>query len=169
MRARALLPTACATALALGLGVLAACGSTSGSGSGAGSRSGAGSGSPAKLSVSGSYVPQPATADMAAGYLVVRNSGGTADRLVSASSPDAKNVSLDQTTANSMTEVSSMTVPAGGELVLARGGKHLMLMDLGKRPAVGSTVELRLTFAHSGTLVVRAPVEPLTWQPGDPR
>jgi hypothetical protein len=102
---------------------------------------------------------------MAAGYFTVRNTGGTADTLVSASSPDAQSVTLHQSTETTMTPLKNAAVPAHGSLVLARGGKHLMLMGLERRPAVGGRIELRLTFRHSGTLTVQAPVKPLTYQP----
>jgi copper(I)-binding protein len=41
----------------------------------------------------------------------------------------------------------------------------VMLMDLSPAPALGRQVELRLTFQHSGTITVRATVQPLTYQP----
>jgi copper(I)-binding protein len=123
---------------------------------------------PPRLSVSGAYVPQPASPDVAAAYLVVRNTGGSPDTLLSVTSPDATGVSLHRTTADSMAELGDAPVPAHGELVLARGGTHLMLMGMAHRPAVGGTVVLRLRFARSGTLTVRAAVEPLTYQPGGP-
>jgi copper(I)-binding protein len=99
---------------------------------------------------------------------VLRNTGGSPDTLLSVTSPDATGVSLHRTTADSMAELGDAPVPAHGELVLARGGTHLMLMGMAHRPAVGGTVVLRLRFARSGTLTVRAAVEPLTYQPGGP-
>lgn len=122
-----------------------------------------------KLTVSGAYVPQPAMADMAAGYLTVTNSGDTAATLTSVTSDIAGAVTMHTTENDRMTEVSAFTVPAGGSLTLGLGGNHLMLMDLRRRPVVGGTVSLELHFgkgfAAEKTLKVRAPVEPMSYRP----
>ncbi|WP_037574440.1 copper chaperone PCu(A)C [Phaeacidiphilus oryzae] len=166
MSARRHLAGTAAAGAGLALAItLTGCSGASAGGTGATGAATATGGAPARLSVSGSYIPQPASADMAAGYFTVRNSGGTPDTLLSASSPDAGSVTLHQSTDSTMTPLKSATVPAHGSLVFARGGKHLMLMGLKRRPVVGGKVELRLTFRHSGTLTVEAPVEPLTYQP----
>lgn len=114
-----------------------------------------------RLAVSGAYVPEPPLADMAAGYLVVTNTGTAADELVSATSDAAADVSLHITTPDgAMREVEAMAVPAGGRLVLETGGNHLMLMGLKRRPEAGGTVTFVLRFADSAPITVRAPVEP---------
>ncbi|GAB2737830.1 copper chaperone PCu(A)C [Kitasatospora kifunensis] len=126
--------------------------------------------SSAKLSVADSYIPLPAGSpgsdSMAAGYLTVRNTGGTADTLVRVSSPGAGSVSMHRSTDTTMQEVDSLPVPANGALQLTRGGTHLMIMGWQKPPAVGDELELDLTFAHSGTIAVQVPVKPLTYRPG---
>ncbi|WP_030271097.1 copper chaperone PCu(A)C [Streptomyces sp. NRRL B-24484] len=121
----------------------------------------------ADLSVIGSYVPLPALpGGMGAGYLTVRNDGGTADRLVAVTSPDAGSVTMHTSGESTMTAVDSLQVPAHGSLQLARGGHHLMIMGWQKPPAVGDELELDLTFAKSGTISVTVPVKPLTYRPG---
>ena len=150
MRRAGLLGAAGAAALGL---ALAAC-------------AGTGGGSPAKISVSGAYVPLSATPDMAAAYFDVSNSGGSADQLVSVDSPDAQSTEMDQSTATSMNKIDGgVTVPAHGNTAFARDGKHVMLMDLSPALRLGGHVELRLTFKHSGTITVQATVQPLTYQP----
>ncbi len=125
-----------------------------------------GSASPPKIAVSGAYVPLSATPDMAVAYFDIANTGGSADRLLSVTSPDAQSAEMDQSTATSMTAISGgVAVPAHATTAFARDGKHVMLMDLSPAPALGRQVELRLTFQHSGTITVRATVQPLTYQP----
>lgn len=125
------------------------------------------SGAGPKLSVSDPYVPVPAVpGGMGAGYLTVGNQGAGVDHLVKVTSPDAESVTMHRSIGGSMDEVSSFDVPAHGKLELARDGDHLMLMGWRKPPAVGDRVELDLVFAKSGTIVVRVPVEPLTYRPG---
>ncbi|MEV6211450.1 copper chaperone PCu(A)C [Kitasatospora sp. NPDC051914] len=121
----------------------------------------------AELSIRDGYVPLPALpGGMGAGYLTVHNDGGTADRLVAVTSPDAGSVTMHTSGESSMTAVDGFQVPAHGELELARGGHHLMIMGWQKQPAVGDELELDLTFAKSGTITVTVPVKPLTYRPG---
>jgi copper(I)-binding protein len=122
--------------------------------------------SPAKISVSGAYIPLPATPGMAAAYFDISNSGGSADRLLSASSPQVQSSELDQSTATSMVALTGgVAVPAHGSVAFARDGRHVMLMGLSPALRVGQHVELQLTFQHSGTITVQATVEPLTYEP----
>ena len=126
----------------------------------------AASGSPAKVSVSGAYVPLSATPDMAVAYFDIDNTGGSADRLINVTSPDAQSAEMDQSTATSMDAINGgVAVPAHATTAFARDGKHVMLMDLSPAPKLGGQVELRLTFQHSGTITVQATVQPLTYQP----
>lgn len=136
------------------------------------SSSGAGSGGAAYdepvLKVTGAYVRQPPTADMAAAYLVVTNTGRLPGRLIGVTSNIAKSVSMHRTTAaHKMVPVKSFTVPERSRLVLRTGGNHLMLMGLKKKPTAGDRVTLRLRFADSPPITVRAPVKPMTYQPSN--
>ncbi|WP_149830465.1 copper chaperone PCu(A)C [Streptomyces tailanensis] len=134
--------------------VLTGCGSSDSSGSSA-----------AKLSVESAYMPQPVTDSMAAGYLVIKNTGGTADELTSVTSDLAQDVTVHETTGQSMREAAALKVPAGGELVLASGGNHLMFENLKRKPKEGETVSLRLNFTTSKAVTVEMPVKSATYQP----
>ncbi|MFC1417937.1 copper chaperone PCu(A)C [Streptacidiphilus cavernicola] len=148
---------AAAGATVLGVAALVACG--------AGSSGSGGDGSPARISVSHAYIPLPASPDMAVAYFDLSNGGGSADRLLGVSSPSVQSAELNQSTATSMHAVDGVDVPAHGEAHLARGGTHVMLMGLSPAPRVGQTIELKLTFQHTGTITVQATVQPLTYQP----
>lgn len=127
-------------------------------------------GGPAKLAVSGGYIPQPLLADEAAAYVTVANTGGTAAQLTSVTSELAAQTTLHTTTGTTMRQVAALTVPAHGKLVLGTGGNHMMLENLTHRPLVGEKVTLRLHFAHAtpATVTVTVPVRPTTYVP-DPK
>ncbi|WP_338897256.1 copper chaperone PCu(A)C [Streptomyces sp. TG1A-60] len=149
------LVTATATAL-----VVTGCGS-----SGSSDSSGSSSASDAKLSVRAAYMPQPVSDSMAAGFLVLANDGTTADELTSVTSDIAQDVTVHETTGQSMQEVAALKIPAGGELVLKSGGDHLMFENLKRKPKEGETVSLRLNFTKSGAITVEMPVRSATYQP----
>jgi copper(I)-binding protein len=126
---------------------------------------GAGGQTPPKIAVSAAYIPLPASPDMAVAYFTLGNSGGSDDMLIGVTSPDAQSAQLNESTSTSMVAISEVDVPAHGTASLERGGRHVMLMGLKPPPALGRTVDLRLTFRTSGTITVHATVEPLTYQP----
>ncbi|MFJ4949663.1 copper chaperone PCu(A)C [Streptomyces sp. NPDC088760] len=128
--------------------------------------SGSGSGPErAELSVSASYMPQPVSADMAAGFLTITNKGGTGDELTSVSSDVAGKVTMHSTSGGAMTEKSSFAIPAHGRLVFRSGGNHLMFEKLKRAPKQGQTVTLKLGFEKSGPLTVEMPVKATTYNP----
>ncbi|MEV6314251.1 copper chaperone PCu(A)C [Streptomyces sp. NPDC051776] len=124
-----------------------------------------GSGAGADLKAEGAYVPQPVMADMASGYLVVRNTGDAEDRLTSVTSDLSDDVTMHRTTGGTMERVDSLRIPAGGALKLARGGSHLMFMKLKHKPRKGEKVSVRLHFAKSDPIELDVPVEAAGFAP----
>ncbi|MFJ9408956.1 copper chaperone PCu(A)C [Streptomyces sp. NPDC101393] len=118
-----------------------------------------------KLKVSGAYMPQPVTQDMAGAFFVIKNTGGTADKLTSVTSDLAKDITIHKTVGNKMEEVPSLEVPADGELRLARGGNHLMLMGLKNKPVEGDKVTVELHFKTAGPIKVDVPVKSAGFEP----
>jgi copper(I)-binding protein len=145
-----------AVALATGAGVALSSGSSSGAGAG-----------PAKVAVSGGYIPQPLLTDMAAAYVTVTNTGGADAQLTSVTTALAAHTTLHTTTGTTMRQVTALTVPAGGTLALGTGGDHMMLENLTHKPSVGEKVTLRLHFTHAtpATITVTVPVRPTTYRP----
>lgn len=93
-------------------------------------------------------------AKVAGGYLLIRNAGAAADRLVSASSPAAAKVELhvhiNDNGVMRMREVPGYDVPAKGSFELKPGGAHLMFMDI-KRPfKEGEKLPVKLRFEKAG-------------------
>lgn len=125
---------------------------------------GSGSSGP-ELAVSASYMPQPPTGEMAAGFFTLANKGGTEDELTSVTSTAAGSVTMHETVGQSMREVTSLDVPAHGQLVFKSGGNHLMFEKLKRKPVQGEKVTVELHFAKSGPIKVEMPVKSATYTP----
>jgi copper(I)-binding protein len=102
-------------------------------------------------------------APVGGGFLTIENTGETADRLVSASSPAAAEVQIHEMKMEG--EVMRMRalpdgldLPPGETIVLAPGGFHLMLMGLTQPLVEGEAVPVTLTFEQAGTVEVLLPV-----------
>jgi periplasmic copper chaperone A len=121
-------------------------------------------GSSGRLTVSGAYIPQPVSADMAAGFLTISNSGSSKAELTSVTSDEGE-VTMHETTGGAMDEVSSLSVPAHGQLVFKSGANHLMFDKLKQAPKQGQTVTVELHFAKSDPVVVKMPVKSATYVP----
>lgn len=157
-------PLALTVSIAAGL-ALAGCSSEStASTSGPGSSASTAPGGPPKLKVTGAFMPQP-VGDLAAGFLVVTNKGGGADRLTSVTSDISDNISIHKTENQRMEEVTSFPVPANGSLDLERGGNHIMFMSLKKQPQKGQTIHVELHFEKSGPVKVELPVKETNYNP----
>jgi copper(I)-binding protein len=98
---------------------------------------------------------------VAGGFLKIENKG-SADQLVSASSPVAGEVQLHEMSMEGnvmkMRQVKDIAVPAGGSVELKPGGLHLMLMNIKAPLAAGETVPVKLKFAKAGEVEVKLPV-----------
>ncbi len=118
---------------------------------------------------SGSHSGSGAMAGMdmsssSAAYFTLADSGGSADALVSASSPQAGQVQLHETRSDrrtnsgTMVRVGRLDVPAGGKAVLRPGGYHLMLTRPVHSLTSGERVSLTLRFRSGEVMHVRIPV-----------
>ncbi|MFI5805631.1 copper chaperone PCu(A)C [Streptomyces sp. NPDC051561] len=119
-----------------------------------------------QLAVTGAFMPEPAMADMAGGFLTVKNSGSVADRLTSVTAAGfAGKAEIHETKDGKMQQVKSFDVPANGDLDLERGGNHIMFLDVKEKPKKGDKVAIELHFEKSGTVKVEMPVEAATHNP----
>ncbi|MDX2236232.1 MAG: copper chaperone PCu(A)C [Hyphomonadaceae bacterium] len=104
----------------------------------------------------------PGGARVSAGYLTIRNAGGAADQLIGAESPRAGRVELHVMEMDGammqMRPTASVEAPAGGEVVLAPGGTHLMFLDVTAPFTPGETIPVTLTFAQAGRVEASLPV-----------
>ncbi|WP_415947602.1 copper chaperone PCu(A)C [Streptomyces sp. KLOTTS4A1] len=149
------------TALAGAIAIAAALGLTGCSGSGTGDEA---TNRAPQLSVTGGFIPEPALKNTAGGFLTIVNKGG-ADKLLSVSSPLAKETMGHRTVDGRMEKAESFDIPAGGELSFERGGNHLMFMDLAHKPKVGDKVEVELRFEKSEPLTAELEVKEATYNP----
>lgn len=111
----------------------------------------------------------PPGAKIAAGYMTLRNSSASPERLVGASSPAGARVEMHVTIKDGeilrMREVKALEVPAKGVLELKPAGTHLMVVDIKQPLKAGDRIPVTLRFEHSKEIAVEFEVSPLTGAP----
>ncbi len=103
-------------------------------------------------------------APTAAGYLVIRNTGASADRLLAAETPHASRVEIHEMSVTDgimrMRPIpGGIAVPPGAEVRLAPGGQHLMLIAPQGGFAQGARVPVTLVFERAGRVDVELAVD----------
>ncbi|MGN6312279.1 MAG: copper chaperone PCu(A)C [Rhodanobacteraceae bacterium] len=100
----------------------------------------------------------------AAGYATIRNDGGKPVELTGAESPDygmaMLHRSVQRNGKDTMEVVDALNIPAHGEVKLAPGGYHLMLMDARHPINPGDMVHVSLHLNDGETLQATWPVRP---------
>lgn len=101
----------------------------------------------------------PGGANVAGGYVKITNTGSAPDQLVSASLTGSGHGEIHEMAVKdgvmSMRPLKDgLTIPAGGSVVLAPGGYHLMFMDLTQPLKEGESVKGRLVFEKAGPVEV---------------
>lgn len=120
---------------------------------------------PAGLQVRDPWVRWLPSGLPAAGYLTLVNHSDSDCFLTGGSSKDYAAVELHESYTTpggsmGMRHVDKLRVPAHGEVRLAPGGYHLMLMKARHPISPGDTVTIELTFEHGPSLQVSLPVKP---------
>ncbi len=106
-----------------------------------------------------------ASAQSGAAFMVIENTGDTADRLADAKSDVSAKVELHthKADANGVMQMlhvpEGFVIPAKGTHALARGGDHIMLMGLKAPLNQGDIVKITLVFEKAGEMVVDVPVD----------
>jgi copper(I)-binding protein len=105
-------------------------------------------------------------AKSAAGYMIIRNKGAQAERLVGGASALAAKVETHVHVKDGeilrMREVEGFDIPAKGIFELKPGGAHLMLLDIKRPLKEGEKVPVTLKFERAGELTVEFHVGRLT-------
>ena len=101
------------------------------------------------------------------GFMTILHQGATEDRLVSATTPIAREVqihtmNMDGGVMRMRPVEGGLAIPAGGRVVLQPGGLHLMFMELSAPLVAGSTFPVTLRFANAGDIKVEFNVEART-------
>jgi copper(I)-binding protein len=99
-----------------------------------------------------------------AAFMVIHNHGDTGDHLTGVESPVAQRVELhthsEKDGVMRMGEVEDgFALPADGEIVMERGGHHVMYMGLTAPFEQGDTIPLTLIFETSGEVTLDVPVD----------
>ena len=107
-----------------------------------------------------------ATQTVGGGFLTLRNSGEAPDRLVSVTSPLAKEVqlhtmSMDGGVMKMRQLKDGVPVPAGKLVELKPGGLHIMFIGLKKPFRKGAQIPATLKFERAGSLKVSFAVQPV--------
>jgi copper(I)-binding protein len=101
----------------------------------------------------------PPTAESGGGYLVLKNTGTTPDRLIAVKSPAADKVEIHEMKMDGnimrMREVEKgIEIPPGATVELKPGGFHVMFMGLKAPFAKEAKVPLTLVFEKAGSIDV---------------
>ena len=101
----------------------------------------------------------PKGAAVAAGFLVIHNSSGSADRLLGGESEAAKEVQVHEMVMENQVMkmrqlVQGLEIPAGATVELKPGGNHMMLMGLARPLNQDDRYKMSLSFERAGKVVV---------------
>ncbi len=110
------------------------------------------------LSITGAFVPAPASPDVAAAYFTVANRGSSVDQLIQVTSDVSAVTGLHTYADARMVDLTQLDIPAGSSTRLQVGGVHVMIENPTRSLTAGQTVRLTLTFRVAGAVHVDAPV-----------
>lgn len=100
-----------------------------------------------------------------AAFMVIHNHGGPDDRLMSARADISERVELhthleDQNGVMRMVEVEDgFELPTDGEILMERGGHHVMFLGLNEPMEQGDTFPLTLVFQQAGEVTIDVVVD----------
>ena len=105
----------------------------------------------------------PPSSRVMVAYMKINNSGDQIAKIVSASSESYKRITFHQTQNENdmakMKHMSTLTIPAKGQLVLKAGSHHIMLFNPVKRLKAGDQVTLNLKLENGDTVNLIVPVQ----------
>ena len=107
--------------------------------------------------VSGAYVREPASPDVAAAYFTVYNTTGADDTLTKVSTGAGADAELHANDSMTVT-LGGLRIPAHSSVTLSPGKGHVMIERIYGTLNPGQTVDLELDFAKAGPVIVSAPV-----------
>lgn len=107
----------------------------------------------------------PEGAKVAGGYVVLKNQGPAADRLVAVTAEIARKTEIHEMAVDGKGVMTmrplaeGLEIPAGGDVSLEPGGLHIMFMGLERTPKQGETFKGTLTFEKAGKVDVEFSVD----------
>lgn len=118
----------------------------------------AGCGKPAQPAVEGAWVRLSAVPGRPAAAYFTLNGGSTDATLIAVRTMSAGRAELHESMANGMRAIAAVPVPAGGAVVFAPGGRHVMLFDVDPKAAPGKAMTLYLILGDNRSLTAPAKV-----------
>ncbi|MEQ8346695.1 MAG: copper chaperone PCu(A)C [Sneathiellaceae bacterium] len=107
----------------------------------------------------------PPAARAAGGFLTIRNTGDTADRLTGLASPlgtvEIHTMDMTDGVMRMRHLPDGLEIPAGETVMLKPGGNHLMFVGLTRAVVQGSDVPVTLMFERAGEVAVMLEVAPI--------
>ena len=104
----------------------------------------------------------PAGAKAGAAYVAVINNGGSADRLLSATTPLAQEIQFHKETEDNgisrMRELRTVEIDPGAKVIFKPGDMHMMMVGLKQPLKEGETFPLTLVFEKAGKINVTVSV-----------
>ena len=95
-------------------------------------------------------------------YFTIRNTGSKADHLLEIQSPAIGRIEIHESKMEgdmmTMEPVSSLEIPAGGEVVFKPGSYHAMLFDMNEKALKKHSAPLIFTFEKAGKITVSAKI-----------
>lgn len=119
------------------------------------------------LSITGAWSRETAAGQVVAGgFMTLTNRGRNEDRLISATSPIAKEVqihtmAMDGGVMRMRQLTTGIPVPAGATVELRPGGLHIMFMGLKQQLRQGQRFPVTLQFERAGRITVQVAVQPV--------
>jgi len=98
-----------------------------------------------------------------AAFMTIINTGGEADRLVSATTGVAKKAEIHESSMeNGVMKMrmlmDGLSIPANGEVTLKPMGLHVMMTGLTGKLVEGKMIDLTLTFEKAGSVEISVPI-----------
>jgi copper(I)-binding protein len=97
-----------------------------------------------------------------AAFMLLKNTGSDADKLVKAEFADAMGTEIHETKMQNdmmeMSPVDAIEIPAKGQVELKSGSYHVMIMGLMKDLKAGEKVNITLTFEKAGSTTIAVEV-----------
>jgi copper(I)-binding protein len=111
------------------------------------------------VATSGRLVLPAVSGNPGAAYFTLVNQGRATAILTSVDINGAARAELHETTGTSMDALPALPIRAGGSVILAPGGKHVMAFSLQPRLAPGGTTDMTLGFSEGSKLSVPLKIE----------
>ena len=110
----------------------------------------------------------PEGAKVAAGYVVLKNHGPAADKLIAVTAEIARKAEIHEMAVDGKGVMTmrplagGLEIPSRGEARLEPGGVHIMFMGLERNPKQGETFKGTLTFEKAGAIDVEFSADSMT-------